>query len=866
MPASKTTGGGLLAGLAGLIGLSAVAGVLIAATVTPAIAVTSATASGAINMFEDLPSNLDIQTLMQPTVFYAKDPSTGQYTEMTSYYTQNRTPVTYDEVAPVMYQAILSSEDPRYYEHGGIDLIGTTRALLSNIQGNNVQGGSSISQQYVKNVLVQNCYSTATNDADVQKCYNDATNSSGGSGIQRKLQEMRYAIALEQKYSKNDILVGYLNISNFGGQTYGIEAAAERYFGVHAKDLNLEQAATLAGMVQNPNTYRIDQPASTTNGDANHYALTKQRQTYVLDRMLIDGKISQADHDKAVSDPIIPTITTPKTGCAASSAPYFCKYVQDVVSNDPAFGSTPEERAAKLQKGGLKIYTTIDMNLQNSAQGSMSKYVPATMAGIDLGSTSVTIEPSTGRVLSITQNTNYSEADSAGSTPGTSSLVYAGNSTYGKSGGFPAGSTFKIFTLVSWLEAGNSVNQVIDGRNRVFKNIPTCNGTWTNANNETIGNFEGQGMIGTPMQFTAASINSGFLAMASKIGLCPIAQTVAKMGVTFGNGKPIPMDYGTEVIGVDNVSPMAMAEAFATVANNGIYCSPTVIDKVTDASGTELAKPASNCSQVIDPNVAATAAYALQGVMRGGTGTGGNPYDGTPLLGKTGTNEQTHTWLIESSTKATTAVWVGNANGFSNLFHLSTGGRQLSNLRYVLAKEIQGAADKLYGGDAFPAPDPNLTKQVMSTLPNVVGLTVDQATQQLQTAGFNVQTGTPVDSTVAAGLVAQQDPAAGQVAGGTTVTLSPSTGNAPAVPIPGVSGQSPSQAQATLSSAGFTNVSFANPAICSTPNAKASGTSPGAGQSARPSDPIAITCTPASGGGSGGGGTGGGGSGGTGSG
>ena len=180
-----------------------------------------------------------------------------------------------------MYDAILSSEDPRFYQHGGVDLIGTSRALLQNVQGGGeTQGGSSISQQYVKNILIQRC----ERDADDQRraartAGRDATTAVGTEGIQRKLQEMRYAIALEQKYSKNDILLGYLNIANFGGQNYGVDAAAKYYFGVAAKDLTLAQAATLAGIVQNPNTYRIDKPANEVNGAADGYSATKVRQT-----------------------------------------------------------------------------------------------------------------------------------------------------------------------------------------------------------------------------------------------------------------------------------------------------------------------------------------------------------------------------------------------------------------------------------------------------------------------------------------------------------------------------------------------------------------------------------------------------------
>ena len=205
-----------------------------------------------------------------------------------------------------MYDAILSSEDPRFYQHGGVDLIGTSRALLQNVQGGGeTQGGSSISQQYVKNILIQRCERDATSSEELLNCWTDATTAAGTEGIQRKLQEMRYAIALEQKYSKNDILLGYLNIANFGGQTYGVDAAAKYYFGVTSKDLTLSQAATLAGIVQNPNTYRIDKPGGSIF-DAEDVGYNKAPdgliddvdpgQLAALDTLLSDGTITQEQY------------------------------------------------------------------------------------------------------------------------------------------------------------------------------------------------------------------------------------------------------------------------------------------------------------------------------------------------------------------------------------------------------------------------------------------------------------------------------------------------------------------------------------------------------------------------------------------
>ncbi|MGA7149422.1 MAG: transglycosylase domain-containing protein [Microbacterium sp.] len=852
MPDTNRSASGVVGGLMGLVGLSAVAGVLIAATVTPAIAVSSSAASSAITMFDNLPSVLEIDKLMLPSNFYATNPDTGEAVLMTKFLEQDRTPVEFEQVAPVMYDAILSSEDPRYFQHGGVDLIGTTRAILSNAGGGGeTQGGSTISQQYVKNVLIQRCEQNAEDEYEVddagqpvldeaglpvlkvsreqalKNCWTDATTAEGTEGYTRKLQEMRYAVALEQKYSKEEVLLGYFNIANFGGITYGIESAARQYFSTTAANLTVAQAATLAGMVQNPNNYRIDKPegsifaadgtafnkapdgvideganigsldrmleegkitAEQHLAAADGYTSTKVRQLYVLGRMLEDGKITQAQFDEAAVWPITPAIMDPVTGCqAAAGAAYFCQYVKYVILNDPAFGETREERQDLLQRGGLNVYTTMDSRLQATSQEAMTRYAPTSIQmrqGTNVpspgrfGSTTVSVATD-GRILSMAQNTAFSEDAAMAADQNYSAQVYAGDLQFGNSTGFSVGSTFKLFTLVDWLEKGRSVNETLNGTLRVFKKLTICGETWTNPTDKPTNNFgKDRGRVGTPMQFTASSLNTGYFAMAEKLDLCDIAAVAAKMGVTEGDGDPIVMDNLNTVIGTANVSPLAMAAAYATIANNGMYCQPQAIDRVTDSDGVDLPKPERTCTQVIDPKVAATAAYALQGVMRGGTGGAGNPNDGTPLLGKTGTHEELQSWLIASSTKVATATWAGNVQGGGDIFKTSHNGLRLSDIRFRVTKAVQGTADAVYGGDAFAKPDGELTKFVLTDLPSVVGLGIAEATAKLEGAGFGVTVGAPVDSDLAEGLVATQNPGAGKVAGGSVVTISPSNGQA----------------------------------------------------------------------------------------
>ena len=783
----------MLGGIAGLVGLSAVAGLLVTATVTPAIAVSGAAASSAITMFDNMPSYLEIDDLMQQSEIYAKQ-SDGTEVLLARFYDQNRLPVTYEQVAPIMYDAILSSEDPRYYEHGGIDLLGTTRALLSNAQGGQTQGGSSISQQYVKNVLVQKCEKEAPTQEELAACWEKVTLAKGMEGYQRKLQEMRYAIALEQRYSKNDVLLGYLNIANFGGSTYGIGAAAKYYFGVNASDLTLSQAATLAGMVQNPNTFRIDKPERERNGAADGYADTTDRRNYVLRQMLTEGKITQEQYDAAKAEVITPNINETVQGCQqAGGAAFFCDYVRTIVLNDVAFGETREDRSAALRRGGMKIYTSLDLDLQFAAEKAIS-IVPATHPNVDLGATGVQLEVGTGRVLSMVQNRAYTQdPDQAIADPSLSSINFNTRFANGGSLGFSPGSTYKMFTLVNWLEHGHSVNEVINGRQRNFNVLTDCDGGTQRVASGEIKNFEGVGGYnGTPMKFTADSLNTGFLAMAEKVSVCDTNKIAGRMGVETADG--FKLDVGNvnnpenspnspyNILGPQNIAPIDMAAAYATIASNGLYCPPKAIDAVFNSDGEAMPLPDTTCRKALEPSVAATAAFALAGVINGGSASASRIGDGIPVFGKTGIHQQQHTWMDGSSTKVTTVVWVGNVKGNVRLDRNSANGYSLWRMRHAIWPDMQGAANAKYGGDAFAKPDTNLVRQVQVELPNVVGQPIDQATATLEEAGFSVVVGAAVDGTQAPGIVERQDPGAGRVSGGTTVTLSPSNGQGVAVP------------------------------------------------------------------------------------
>ena len=872
MPQTNRTASGVLGGLLGLVALSTVAGVLVTATVTPAIAVTGAAAKQAIDLFDSLPAYLEVNAPMEPWNIYAPSGEEGQYTKLATFYDQNREPLTFEELSPVVIDAILSSEDKLFYEHSGVNLGATAKALIDNLRGTSTRGASTISQQFVKNVKIQECEQELDPEMDgylqaAQDCWWQYAVGSGNEGVQRKLQEMRWALQIEKDYSKNDILLGYLNVAHFGGQVYGIEAASKYYFGKSSRDLSIDEAAVLAGIVQEPNRFRIDNKSLAEGNDAdNGFPATTERRNYVIRQMLLNGKITQEQYDEAIATPITPNITPVTPGCnLAGENGYFCRYVKAAVESHPALGATEEERKENLRLGGIDIYTTLDPRVQGAGLQAMAERAPAARDDMNFGAAAVTLESSTGRILAMVQNTTFDESAAAVDDPTKTSLVYAADRDHGGSSGFAVGSTYKLFTLIDWLEKGRSINEVIDGKRRVFTSY-TCNGE-SRSNRDLIQNYGdgagGPGFVGNITRFTASSLNTGYLAMATQLDICEINAVASRMGANYATGEPATtLISGStkqennavlfDVLGSKNIAPLDMAAAYATVANQGVYCTPNAIDRIVGRDGEEIPLPEPDCKRVISPEVAATAASALSSVMTsGGTGTRANTGDGIPLIGKTGTNEGYSTMMITSSTATTTATWVGNVQMWKygedrwdwvSLTRKYHNGTQLSDLRYFINRDIQRAANAVYGGSRFPQPDRHLTRVVYTDLPEVVGQTIEEATKILTDAGFEVRVGDPVDSDLATNRVAAQDPAAGKVAGGTTVTISPSNGQG--VSIPNVSGQAPSQAVSSLQSVGLSNATLGQCTVDSGMSSgspgEATGTRPGVGTAVNKSTTVRV--------------------------
>lgn len=807
MSEQKRTVGGALGGLLGFVGMSAVAGVLVAAAVTPAIALSGVAASSSINMFENLPGYLEIGELAESSNIYVTYPD-GTPAKIATFYDQNRQSVAWEDVSQFAKDAAIAGEDPRFYDHGGVDLQGTLRAAASQVvPGMSSSGGSSITQQYVKNVLLEKLVSKATTQEEIDAAWEEAA----GFSTERKLQEMRYAITLEKTYTKDEILLGYLNIALFGGRIYGIQSAAQYYFGVNAADLTIEQSAALLAVVNNPEHLRFDHPDDEVNGAANGYAETLERRDYIIDKMLEHKKISPEQHAVAVATPITPVITPPRTGCAtAGGSAYFCDYVTKVIENDPAFGATENDRKRLLERGGLEIYTTLDIDLQLAAEGALASYVPQVAEGIDVGGVIVSVQPGTGKILAMAQNTMYSQdADVLAQGKQYSAVNYNTDIEYGGSSGFQPGSTYKIFTVGEWLKEGHSLNESIDGRKRsdwgMFRdscNGPTAGGGWAPGNDEG-----GNGGTYTALSSTMNSVNTGFVAMAKQLDLCGIKKMAESYGVHRANGDPLGSTPST-ILGTEEIAPLTMAGAFAGVAANGMVCKPNAIasishrdgSPVTLPDGSELKIPNGECAQSVDPEVAAGMAYAMQKVMSGGTGTSSGNYTEPwmPMIGKTGTSDNNEaTWMSGATTKVATVSGVFNVEGHVNLRKTYFPGisTRAADLRHEMWPIVMSVANSKYGGDSFAEPPSGALKTVYAAVPDVRGKSLAEAQSIIEGAGFGFSDGGPVDSELPAGQVSGTSPA-GEAPRGSVVTVN--TSNGQMVLLPDVIGKSIDEAKGAL--------------------------------------------------------------------
>jgi membrane peptidoglycan carboxypeptidase len=725
----------------GFLGVSAICGVLVAGLLVPAAAVSGSTASGSIEFFDTLPAELQVDPPSQSTKILAADGSV-----IANLYAENRTRVPLDQISPYMKDAVIAIEDNRFYEHGGVDTTGILRALVATARGNK-QGASTITQQYVNNVLNASLESEGRS-ADVKL-------NGVNKGVGDKLREMKLAIALEKKFTKEQILEGYLNIVFFNRDAYGIEAASKFFFSTSAKDLTLPQAALLAGLVNSPSAFDpITNPEN-----------AKVRRDLVLNAMLAQGKITKAQHTAAVATPVKPKVTPARQGCAYSpTAPYFCDYVLHLLLNNPAYGADATEREKKIFRGGLTIKTTLDPKAQKAAQDQVN--ASAGSNADKWGAALVSVEPKTGKITNLAQNTSWFPGKGKFDSQINFSVDQyddQGNDLNGLGGAQP-GSTMKPFTFAEWLEEGKSMNTFVNAAQRRYgQDFPwrnTCSTPtvgWYDSSNGTddLQNAEeGYYRNMTVLDGLKNSINTATFASASQLDLCGIQKVVDAVGLHGGlpvrdketnaivDANPkVTMTTLGNLLGSTQTAPLTMASAFATFANDGKYCAPIAITSVTDQTGAQLPAQSTACRDAVKPEVARGVNYALQQVLNEGSGSLIEPRISTrttfPIAAKTGTsNNNGSTWVVGHTTGLATAAWFGDALGAQDRAgqNVTVNGKFYTGIDgYMIAgpmfSQFMSQIAPAYGTEPFPEPPSNLLYGAPQFQPSVPVPDAPQPTQ-----------------------------------------------------------------------------------------------------------------------------------------
>ncbi|MDP9408594.1 MAG: penicillin-binding protein, partial [Actinomycetota bacterium] len=667
-------------------------GLAVAGLALPAAVAAGAGVRVVADSVDSLPGELVDPALPQRTVLLAADGS-----PLATLFLYDRELASLDEIAPVMQDAIISVEDERFYDHVGVDVRGTARAMVNNSAGGATQGGSTLTQQYVKNALL--LAADTPEEAEAAKA----------PTIDRKLREARLAVAVERESTKEEILEKYLNIAYFGDGAYGVQAAARHYFGVPASQLTLTQAATLAGVVRNPARDPKRDPESAL-----------ERRDLVLARMLGTGAITQTEHDAAVATPLGLNPVALEGGCGASWAPFFCDWVRATLESDPALGATEEERKARLFQGGLVVRTTLDPVAQRAAQEAVDSTIPRRSR---VATAAVSVRPGTGEVTAMAVNRGFGPDAAAGQTENMLPSLAS----------FQPGSTFKMFTLAAALERGVPVTTRLPGGNaytsRRLDNPPA--GYFSNAGSESGSNLDLRGA-------TAHSVNTAFVQLQEMTGTQAVADMARRLGLANPALEQVSPRFGSLTLGAVNASPVEMAGAYAAVAGRGVACRPVGVTAISDAEGRAHPVPAANCHQAVSPAVADTVASLMTSVITEGTGRRADI--GRPVAGKTGTTQgNAEAWFAGFTPDLATAVWVGDPRGAHDhplvnvLGYRRVYGGDLPAI--IFAKTMRGALANV-PPTPLPSPDGNAGALAAGPrVPNVAGLPQAEAVARLTELG-----------------------------------------------------------------------------------------------------------------------------------
>lgn len=753
------------------LAVSVLMGIIGAGLVAPVVGAAGIAAREGVGMFQELPGDLEENPLAQQSRILAADGSI-----IATPAQENRILVESEEISQAMKDAQVAIEDERFYQHGGMDVEALARAVVQNVSTDSTQGGSTLTQQYIKMALLNQA--ERTGDAEAMQAAQART---GIPGYVRKLRELKYAITLEERLTKDEILVGYLNLVYYGQRNYGVEAASRFYFNTHAADLTVAQAALLAGVVQNPGT---------TDPYANPEA-AEARRNLVLAKMLELEMITEPEFTEARDLPVADMLEVRESqrSCFNANNPYFCEYVEAWLLDQPALGETRDERYETLTTQGLTIETTMEPELSAQLKEILVEATPVDNEYY-LASAATVVEPGTGHVLGFNQSSTYSLEDTVDRIRETS-VNWNVDTRYNGPGGMELGSVAKAYTLVDALEKGVPVEAELAIREpsrATWGNVwlddpenPVPQAQWPTSADDVFeaavffpDDFQDDCTIGADhwtvrnsganeqpeeielRRATAQSINTAFATLASQVGTCEIGETMTKMGLHNASGGVYgEIEPGSDqrwatsmVLGSDWASPLTVATSYATFASGGIYCPPVPVTRVTDANGNELPLELGSCERVIDEDVALGAVELLKGVnTEQGSGYQAVLDGGRPSAGKTGTNNNSsHTWYAGFTPQLSTAVFVGNVPGAAryggSLADLQVGDRYIdgplygSSLAAPTWKRIMDWASRDMSVEDWQAPSSEIINGRRVQIPDVVGLQVQQAQDRLGEVGL----------------------------------------------------------------------------------------------------------------------------------
>lgn len=768
----------LLTNAASLLICGLLAGVVVAAAVFPAVAMSGLAAKAGAETFGNLPSELTVKRAPQITYLYASD---GQ-TPLATMYDENRRDVPLKDVAPIMQKAMIAAEDHDFYKHNGVDVKGVARAFVANNSaGATQQGASTLTMQYVRLAIAY----SATHPQDVVAATEDTS--------ARKLREMRYALQIDKELSKDEILERYLNIAPFGNGAYGVFAASQVYFAKHPKDLKIEEAAMLAGMVKAPSAFD-----PTTKGG---YPQAVDRRNYVIENMTEIGAITPEQEATAKATKLIVTGKRAPNGCVATSKNswgFFCDFFYRWWMEQETFGATSYDRERRLKSGGYRIVTSLDVKTQEAAKKNVEQYLKT---GSKNALMVAAVEPGTGRVRALATNRNYKLDDPdkpqnklssnpakarkgiRGTYPNTTNPLLTGG---GDITGYQAGSTFKIFTLVAALEKGYplsySINAkaVYQSKYIVERNSPAaCPGT-----NKYCPQNANKSMAGVHNMWSAfgASVNTFFVPLEERAGAANVVDVAKRLGIKFRAANDARMatpeggadQWGAFTLGVSATTPLDLANAYATLAADGKYCEPTPVQEIVGQDGKKLDIANPRCNQAVKPEIARAAVDAARcpvgdnsstSKCRGSTARVVRGVVGKPVAGKSGTTDAGKSASLVAMTKQLAVAGIIADPDWAQTTHTF-------NHDQVNPAVYETLRDAMKGKPAqqFTPPGGKIIDGDQRSIPDVKCQSIDTARSRLRGAGFEVDVDSvPVDSPCPANTAAGTSPDGRTIKGGVVV-------------------------------------------------------------------------------------------------